>query len=227
MNQIPRFDAWFEVHGTNLLWPENSSYAAGYIQWMKGLQCPLYMQDQQLCPNAQILPLQTLLQEFGPYFFTSSFAYMQAMAILVGASEIAMYGIDMASRDEYIIQRPGAYWFLYQAAIRGCKMWAPYESDIMQPPPLYGYSDVGPYGRKLNARKVELTARLNQMRPQRDELNRNITYLEGALEDNDYMLCIQGGAQDNSDKSYLDRLVDKARAVKPADAAQASLPSQG
>lgn len=219
MNTIPRFDAWFEIHGTNLLWPENQSYAAQYIQWMKDLKVPLYMQDQQLAQNAIPVPKDQLVEEFGPYFFTSSFAWMMAMGIMAGASEIAMYGIDMASREEYIIQRPGAYWFICEGARRGCKIWAPYESDIMQPPPLYGWSDVGPLGRKLNARKSELTSRLTQMRQQRDDLIKNITYLEGALEDNDYSMSIQGGAQDNSNLSYLERLLSQAKpapAVSPA-----------
>ncbi len=226
MNVIPRFDAWFEVHGTNLLWPENKSYAPQYIEWMKSLQCPVYMQDQQLVPQAISIPKDNLIDEFGPYFFTSSFSWMMAMAIKAGAKEVALYGIDMASRDEYIIQRPGAYWFFCEGARRGCKVWAPYESDIMQPPGLYGYSDVTPYGRKLNARKAEINERVVSMRQQRDSLIHNITYLEGALEDNDYNLSIQGGVQDNSSLSYLESLLQKSKANPDTKAVSATL-SQG
>lgn len=189
MNVLPRADAWFEIHG-NLLWPECKSYGEPYIAWLKQQQIPIYMQDQSLVPNATTFPKDELVAEFGPYFFTSSFSWMMAFAIRQGAKEIALYGIDMASRDEYILQRPGAYFFFHQAAQRGIKIYAPHESDIMQPPGLYGFSEVTPFGRKVLARITEIKDRLNGMRSQRDQLVHNITYLEGALEDLDYIQSI-------------------------------------
>ncbi|HEY6022041.1 MAG TPA: hypothetical protein VIY48_19890, partial [Candidatus Paceibacterota bacterium] len=145
-----------------------------------------------------------------------------------GAKEIALFGIDMASRDEYIIQRPGAYYFFMEGRKRGIKMMAPYESDIMQPPPLYGYSDVGPFGRKLRARQSELKERIAPMEQQKASLENNITYLKGALEDIDYILSIQGGAQDNNTHlSYLESLIKKAGADKVAQPVSTRLPSEG
>lgn len=204
-NVLPRCDAWFEIHG-NLLWPENKHYGAPYIEWLKTLNIPVYMQSNEWVPNAIALPMEDLKKEFGPYFFTSSFTWMMAMAIKMGAKEIALYGIDMASRDEYILQRPGAYYFFTEAMRRGVKVSAPYESDIMQPPGLYGFSDVTPFGRKILARTTEIKERLNAMRQQRDGLSHNITYLEGALEDLDYVQSIWSGAQNNSyqGSAYLD-----------------------
>lgn len=197
MGTLPRVDIWFEVHG-NLLWPENKHYGEPYINWLNQQAFPIYMQNQSLVPRATPLPKKELVAEFGPYFFTSSFAWMMAMAMYKGAKEIALYGIDMASRDEYILQRPGAYYFFMEAKRRGIRMTAPYESDIMQPPGLYGFSEVTQYGRKLLARKVELDQRVAQLKQQRDGSAQQITYLEGALEDLDYFHAIFGGVQDNS-----------------------------
>jgi hypothetical protein len=197
MGQLPRVDVWFEVHG-NLLWPENKHYGEPYVNWLKQQTFPIYMQNQALVPNATPLPKKELVKEFGPYFFTSSFAWMMALAMHQGAKEIALYGIDMASRDEYILQRPGAYYFFEEAKKRGVKMTAPYESDIMQPPGLYGFSEVTQYGRKVLARKVELDQRVAQLKQQRDGAATQVTYLEGALEDLDYFHSIFGGVQDNS-----------------------------
>lgn len=197
MNALPRADRWFEIHGS-LLWPENQHYGIPYIEFLKKLTIPVYMQDQRYCPNALPYPKDEMVKEFGPYYFTSSFAWMLAMAIHEGASEIALYGIDMASRDEYILQRPGAYYFFNEARKRGIKISAPYESDIMQPPGLYGFSEVTPFGRKLLARTQELKDRLNSLKTERDKLSQNIVYLEGALEDLDYVSAIWGGVQNNS-----------------------------
>lgn len=197
MGVLPRVDRWFEIHG-NLLWPENKHYGEPYINWLKEQKFPIYMQNQSLVPNATSLPKKELVKEFGPYFFTSSFAWMMALAMYEGAKEIALYGIDMASRDEYILQRPGAYFFFEEAKKRGVRMTAPHESDIMQPPGLYGFSEVTQYGRKVLARKVELRDRVNALKAQRDGAAQQVTYLEGAIEDLDYFETIFGGVQDNS-----------------------------
>jgi len=81
----------------------------------QGQAFPVYMQDQSLIPAARIFPKDELVAEFGDEFFTSSFAWMMAFAMKSGAVEIALYGIDMASRDEYIRQRPGFYHFKREA----------------------------------------------------------------------------------------------------------------
>jgi len=197
MNVIPRFDVWFELHG-NMLWEEHKHYGVPYIEWLKKLECPLYMQSQQWVPNALTFPMRALVAEFGGDFFTSSFVWMMAFAIKCGASEIALYGIDMASRDEYILQRPGFFFFRTMARMRGIKVSAPHESDIMQSPGLYGYSDITPYGRKLYARKREMVERIAALKQQEAAAQTNRVYLEGALEDNDYQMSIWMGAQDNS-----------------------------
>ena len=197
MNVLPRVDAWFEVHNT-LMEPEQVGYGAPYLEWLNKQTFPVYAQNQLLIPKAITIPMRELVDEFGPYFFTSSFSWMMAMAMKSGAQEIALYGIDMASREEYILQRPGAYHFFTEGKRRGIKMSAPYESDIMMPPPLYGYSDVTPFGRKIRSRITEIKSRLLGMKNQKAQIDHQIAYLEGALEDMDYIQSIFGGVQNNS-----------------------------
>lgn len=196
---LPRVNRWFEIHA-NMYWPENAAWGPDYVNWLRQQPFPIYMQDQRFVPNAIPLPKDELVAEFGPYFFTSSFAWMMAMAMKEGAKEIMLFGIDMASREEYIIQRPGAYHFFQEAKRRGVKISAPYESDIMQPPGLYGFSEVTPFGRKMLARKQELSDRLSGINSQLNSLNQQKVYLEGAMEDVDYTLSIWAGAQNNSNR---------------------------
>ncbi len=200
MGVLPRFDRWFEIH-VNLHWPENQHYGRPYLDWLKTLKCPVYAQELYAnpggeLPNALVYPHRRMVEEFGPYFFTSSFAWMIALAMFEGAKEIALFGVDMASRDEYILQRPGAYKFFEEAERRGIKIGAPYESDILQPPPLYGFCDSTPFMRKILAREKELKDRVGSMKHERDSMNNSIVYLEGALEDLDYIKNIWGGAQE-------------------------------
>lgn len=197
-NILPRVDAWFEIHG-NLLWPECRSYGEPYIAWLKTLPIPVYMQDQSFVPNALTFPKEEMIKEFGSDFFTSSFAWMMAFAISQmtknaapdgSQHEIRLFGIDMASRDEYILQRPGFFFFRHIAQQRGIKVSAPNESDIMRSPGLYGYSEVTPFGRKILAREQEIKTRIEQMQAEAQKLQHNITYLQGACEDIDYWKSI-------------------------------------
>jgi hypothetical protein len=191
---VPRADVWFEIH-SNLLWPEAAEYGPKYVEWLKQQTFPIYMQNNQLVPNATPLPIQELVAEFGRYFFTSSFAYMLAMAIRAGAAEIALFGIDMASQNEYILQRPGGHYFMQKAAERGIIVSVPYESDLAQPPPLYGYDDSTPFCRKLHMRRGELTSRIAQMETELAKLQQAIPFLKGALEDLEYTKQIWSGIQ--------------------------------
>lgn len=192
MNALPRVDVWFELH-SNLLWPEHESYGKPYIEWLKAQQFPVYMQDQTQVSRATTFPMNEMVAEFGDEFFTSSFAWMMALAISQGATEIALYGIDMASRDEYILQRPGFYHFKREAIKRGIKISAPNESDIMQSPALYAYVDSTPFGRKVAARKQEVSGRIATFDQQIAHATSSKTYLQGALEDLDYFASIWGG----------------------------------
>ena len=198
MNILPRVDMWFEIHN-NLLWPEHQSYGVPYVEWLKKQTFPVYMQDQSMIPTALSLPKDELIKEFGPYFFTSSFAWMIAFALWkhkASLTDIGLFGIDMASKDEYILQRPGGHYFMAEASRRGIRVHLPLESDLMQPPGLYGYSSSTPFGRKLAVRKHELKTRVDEMVKQRDALTNNITYLQGALEDLDYTEAIWIGVGD-------------------------------
>src|SRR5215510_1331188 len=117
MNSCKRVDVWFELH-SNLLWKEHEHYGRPYIEWLNKQPFPIYMQNANLVPKAIVYPWYEMVQEFGKDFFTSSFAWMMALAIMQGAQEIALYGVDMASREEYIRQRPGFYYFKRRAEER-------------------------------------------------------------------------------------------------------------
>lgn len=212
MQGLPRIDCWFEIHG-NFVWPEHKHYGEPYIQWLQKQPFPIYMHkawpthDQgggfidlkSIIPNHRLFPHKELVAEFGRDFFSSSFAWMMAYAIHLGAKEIALYGVDMASRDEYIQQRPGFYFFKREAERRGIRISAPNESDIMMSPGLYGYSEIQPFARKLIARKKEIQERITPLDTQLQQMAEQRTYLKGALEDIEYVLSIWSGVQDEID----------------------------
>lgn len=212
-NTLPRVDIWFELH-SNLLWPEHEAYGRPYLEWLKIQPFPVFMQDQSQVARATTFPKNEMVAMFGDSFFTSSFTWMMALAMAKGASEIALYGIDMASRDEFIRQRPGFFFFKYLAEQRGIKVSAPHESDIMQSAPLYAYVDSTPFGRKIMARRQEVSGRVTGMTQQRDQLNNSIGYLQGAMEDLDYFESIWGGVSNDLGKLQFENAQLKAEIAR-------------
>lgn len=195
---LPRLpDAWIEMHA-NFLWPEyRFVYGEQYVKWLNEKTFPLLApidreSSKAMFPRAQLFPWRMLVKEFGHDFFTSTFAWMMAYAIFVGAKEIALYGVDMSSKDEYILQRPGGKFFKYIAEKRGIKVTIPAESDLAQPTPLYGIFESTPMGRKLSERKREVTGRIQGCDQRIGQANAEKTYLQGALENIDYDINVWG-----------------------------------
>jgi hypothetical protein len=196
MDQLPRIDVWFELHG-DLNWPGQGQWIEPYLSWM-------HKASFELCVNSEIVdlfrrkvhifPASLYVERHGPYWFTSSIAWMMAYAIDEGATEIGLYGCDMAVKDEYYEQRPGVRRWVEIAEEKGIKVIIPPESDLTQPPQLYGYSYTSPMGRKLMVRQTEIRERINRAQAKRAQLLRDldneISHLNGALDQLDYTLTI-------------------------------------
>ena len=127
-----------------------------------------------------------------PDWFSSMFSWMMAFAIKEGAKEISIFGADMSASSEYGFQKPAMRRFIEFAEERQIKVSAPPESDILQPPPLYGYSISTPMGRKLAIREREILKRVEGLRQRREyairQFDHDIDHLVGALDQLDYAI---------------------------------------
>lgn len=192
MNMVPRVTLWFELHNT-LLSQENVSWGGPYLEWLAKQSFPLFMQDNRTISRAMPFPKDEMVKEFSKFFFNSSFSWMMAFAIHVGATEIGLFGVDLASNAEYVLQRTAGHYFCLEAQKRGIKVWTPAESDMLHAPGLYGYAEATPFGRKLQVRKMEIENRIAEMQPQIQRMQQQVVYLQGALEDVNYMQMIWQG----------------------------------
>lgn len=201
--RLPRIDRFFEIHGDIGL-PDGPEWEPRYIGWLNALSSGLNSfrlicnpdHAGKLFPAGEALPKDDLVKKFGQMFFTSSVAWMMAMAISEGAQSIGLYGVDMSARSEYLQQRPGLQHFIYVACAMGIEISAPAESDILQPTPLYGFSLSTPFGRKTEVRRREVLARVNALDQTIAEATRERTGLAGALDDIDYFQTIWTGDHD-------------------------------
>lgn len=177
----PRSNAWVELHRYE---PGQPWFSPEYCQFLANYPGPVWMAEERPeIPNSVALPLPMLIQKYSPYFFTSSLAFMMAMAIESGFKRIGLYGVDMAAASEYKDQRLGCQFFALLARSRGIEVGVPPESDLFRPAPLYGVSEVSHARIKMMARRRELEARVQSSLQAQQSAKDETLFLRGALED--------------------------------------------
>jgi hypothetical protein len=184
---VKRCDAHFELHK----WERAAWFSNEYIVWMAGLSKVYMIRPAPEIPNSVAYPRQEIMERYGyhaPYVFTSSLSWMFALAIAEGATEIALYGVDMSATEEYGPQREGCHFFIAHAKSLGIKVTVPDQSDLLRPAPLYGFCEEDPHFGKLLARKQELTARRDDAIRREAQAHDERMFLQGGLDNIEYDL---------------------------------------
>jgi hypothetical protein len=152
----PRADRWFDLHPLDKMYfrKENTPvYAgdvpagffvrpAGHLEWLRKQTIPVYVQDAKALgsPSAVTFPRERCEQEIF-HAFDSSPAWMVALALLEGVTELHVYGIHLATEWEYIHQRPNFESLLTLAAARGVKIVLPKGCPLLRSSHQYGYEE--------------------------------------------------------------------------------------
>jgi hypothetical protein len=177
----PRNEAWVELHRYE---PGQPWFSPEYCQFLINYPGPVWMAEKRPeIKNSVELPLEMLIQKYSPYFFSSSLAYMMAMAIEAQFKKIALFGVDMAAATEYKDQRLGCQYFAIIARAHGIEVGVPPESDLFRPAPLYGVSETSHARIKFLARRRELESRLAECLQGQAQAKDTSLFLRGALED--------------------------------------------
>lgn len=201
-----RSDVWFEPHRW-LPTPPGQFGKAGTRPWFspefheflaqhKG---PVFMSKAEpLIPSSVRIPYEYLIEKYGPYFFTSTVAYMLVMAIEVLAPRVAagekvmlgLFGVDMAAGEEWAYQRPGCQHFVGLAMAMGINVLLPEESDLMRPPTMYGIGEHNPRHIRLLARLADCNAQKQQIDAQIPQLQHRSAHLQGLIDQLQYDLAV-------------------------------------
>jgi hypothetical protein len=196
--EIPpgRSDVFFEIHRWEPAAPGQPNNPANkpwfspeYVRFLEQHPGTVYMAEQvPTVRNCVVYPFAEMEAEFGPYFWTSSLAYMLALAIKLRPRAIGLWGVDMAAHSEYAFQRPGCQNFIGIAASLGIKIVVPLESDLLQPPTPYGKIENHPRHAKLLVRRNELAVRMNAHQQNVAMNQAQVEFCRGALDNLDYIL---------------------------------------
>lgn len=182
---IPRWDRWVEIH--HLQTRRNDASYAGHYEWMQQQKKPIYVQQAVPdIPASVTYPKDAVIAEVGN-LFTSSVDWMLALALHEGATEIGIYGVDMAMeapgvKSEYGHQRPACYYYIGLATGRGVKVTIPPESELLRCPRLYGYETAGPVRAAIEVKLKDLQGRQSEITRQRDESDAQVAYNKGAID---------------------------------------------
>lgn len=173
------FDRWFEVHNRADLDADTDHIAA-----MGKMDIPVYMQGHYPDIAASVpFPREAVIAHFERNYFTSSIAWETAFAIMLGAEEIHIYGVDMATDTEYAAQRNCCEYWLGIAQGRGIKTYVPQTSDLLKTVGEYGFGDVGDaFSLKLRERIGWLHGQDNDFLTQLRNLDGQYTDIKGKLE---------------------------------------------
>ncbi len=196
-HKYPRFDRVFEIHD------DRSEHDAGYDARLMGLGVPVYVGEKfPDGPNVVRYDLEATRHFFGRLYLTSTPAYMLAQAILDGASEIALYGCDMAVDDaEYFWQRSCVEAWVGVAIGLGIRVTIPDSSPVCKGRYVEGRNHgqgrtAGPFS------EAEFRKLAQGHQAKIDALQGQIAALEGAVK-----------AHDGARQSY-ERMAQAARAYE-------------
>lgn len=159
LGEPPRWDRWFQLHNDATI-----DGNPGHREWLAAQTKRIYLQKEDpTIPMAVAYPLLAMTAKYGTWFFTSSIAFMLALALEEEPEEIGLWGVDMADSTEYGAQKNGVRFFLQLARMRGIKITLPAESEVLVPGKIYGYEEPTWLEVKIKARSDELAARAGQL----------------------------------------------------------------
>jgi len=185
MRLLPRIGVAFELHKYDRT---VEPFSPEYVSWLNDFDGIVWMMaEYPQVKNCEVIPYKALMKKYSPYFFTSSIAWMMALAIEV-ADEISLYGVDMAASTEYYDQKMGCQFFAQIAKKKGIKVSVPPESDLFCPPPLYGVREYSHEWIKQTCRERELAQRRNASDASIQSGKVEFQFSRGALDNQDYMV---------------------------------------
>ncbi len=194
--KLPRIDAWFELHALHYIKSEWATEKP-LFDWLNAESFDVWLQEEtDILPRAWRYPVEEILAKFPRFVFSSSVAWMVALALHTFDNAdltLGFWGVDMAAKDEYASQRAGLQHLCDYAERHGVKLIGSMSSDLLAPAVLYGYSAGKHMASKIRAREQELKTRIEACRQQEMSAHDERLFLQGALDDLEYFQRVWTG----------------------------------
>jgi hypothetical protein len=160
---LARADRWFDIHRN---WNEEVVPGTDHRAWIRDSGIPVYMVERHPdLPTSVRYPLERLIEAHGADYFTSTIAFMLALAIdeidqrvdaamaaepgrrwsradvkeRYGEFMIGIFGVDLIVGEEYFWQKSCAEFWIGAATARGIQVLIPPQSALCKQAYRYGY----------------------------------------------------------------------------------------
>ena len=145
---------WFDMHSPDIYeWGFRRS--KGHLEWLRQFPGQVYFHEaRDDIPNSVRYPIEDVIRNIKAPYLTSSIAYMQGLALLLGFKTIGIWGVDMGHDSEYADQRPCCELLLGIALARGIEIMLPEASPLMRGP-LYGRGYLTERGERISQSQLE------------------------------------------------------------------------
>lgn len=191
---IPRADAWFDIHW-DYNQPNKVVEGTDYDGWLSSAPIPIFLIDRQSwIPGSVRYPIESIIEQFGIDYFTSTISFMLAYGIWSGFSTIGLWGVDLIVGQEYDYQKACAEFWLGVAMGRGVDLILPPQSALCKPSHRYGYEPEPNWGI---IKESHLEARLKRYAEQRAKLVAELQTVDGAAQEADYLISLYNGTDEH------------------------------
>jgi hypothetical protein len=158
---LRRITRWFQIHQEwDFMKGGNQSYE-GHRKWLlEKHDFPIYMQQEfEQVPSCVVYPLDEIVERFlgnvkrgneVNKYFTSSYSYMMAMALLEDFDEIGTWGFEMATDTEFRYQKGSTEFWMGLAAGLGKEVRITPECQLLSGA-MYGWEA----SRMINRQRLE------------------------------------------------------------------------
>ena len=233
------FDRWFEIHPRSDFEPGGNDQPGDldHLKTLATFPIPVYMHQHWddmpasvRFPKEEIEAFHNDAGRRGGYQ-TNSISWEVAMALMMGAEEIAVVGVDMANNTEYAQERPCLeYWIGIAEAVTGKRVYLPETSDLLCAVGQYGFMDEGNKLRNkmedrlswLNSEHNKRLAARRKLEAEYQQLSRKmdleISEFNGGIGDCAYMIrSWMGGRPGQPGNPTPDRTKDPRTGITGGD----------
>ena len=137
---LPRWDVLFELHDYHFGERGCPDYRRFLADSARD-KLVFTARPHAVCPEALVFPREEIEAAYAKKLFSSTFAWMLAMAIEIDPEEIGLYGIELLEGSEYARQRPGMHYLIGYAEGRGIRVTIPPVSKLLPDCPPYQYAE--------------------------------------------------------------------------------------
>jgi hypothetical protein len=147
-----KFSRWYELHtieregqkykrrGISYYPISSDQEVRWYLQEIDELKIPTFMQKKwSIIKHSKEFPFDKIREKWGDYF-GCSFTWMLAQAIMEGADEIALFGMNFGAQ-EYYYQRPSLEYMIGIARGMGIPVTIGLESQLLKAPYIYAIGE--------------------------------------------------------------------------------------